>query len=311
MTKAVLTSKVNPAYDDLPEERYHFPSTYLNQIRAAIGDWIVFYEPRRQDIRPDGRGGRQSYFAAARIVSVDPDSHRPDHFYARMSDYLEFDRPVPFRETHGYYENALLKPDGSTNKGAFGRAVRPLPDHEYEAICAAGFSRTLMDDEHSADSAGLGGFAEDWAEFQRPIVEQLVSRRFRDASFRSKVRETYNSTCLITGMGILNGGGRPEIEAAHIRPVGDGHNGPDSIRNGIALCRTVHWMFDRALISFTENFELMVSKDQVPNNVRRLFLPNVAERLPKGSSMQPHPTFLEYHIEQIFKRHTREFDILR
>ena len=33
MAKAVLTTKVDPSYDDLPEERHHFPRTYLNAVR--------------------------------------------------------------------------------------------------------------------------------------------------------------------------------------------------------------------------------------------------------------------------------------
>ena len=41
MVKAVLTTKVSPSYDDLPEVRYHFPKTYLNQMQKAVGDWIV------------------------------------------------------------------------------------------------------------------------------------------------------------------------------------------------------------------------------------------------------------------------------
>ena len=47
MAKAVLTTKVDPSYDDLPEDRYHFPRRYLNAAREALGDWIVYYEPRR------------------------------------------------------------------------------------------------------------------------------------------------------------------------------------------------------------------------------------------------------------------------
>jgi len=41
LAKAVLTTKVDLAYDDLPEERYHFPHTYLRQIEAARGDFVV------------------------------------------------------------------------------------------------------------------------------------------------------------------------------------------------------------------------------------------------------------------------------
>ena len=58
MSKAVLTTKVNPTYDDLPEVRYHFSRTYLGVARAAVGDWIVYYEPRRTSGDPSSRGGR-------------------------------------------------------------------------------------------------------------------------------------------------------------------------------------------------------------------------------------------------------------
>jgi len=47
MGKAVLTPKIDPTYDDLPEVRYHFPRTYLRAIEQAVGDWIVYEEPRR------------------------------------------------------------------------------------------------------------------------------------------------------------------------------------------------------------------------------------------------------------------------
>ena len=43
MAKAVLTTKVEPTYDDLPEERYHFPHIYLGQIEKAVGDWVIYY----------------------------------------------------------------------------------------------------------------------------------------------------------------------------------------------------------------------------------------------------------------------------
>ena len=30
------TTKVDPSYDDLPKDRYHFPRTYLNAVRKAL-----------------------------------------------------------------------------------------------------------------------------------------------------------------------------------------------------------------------------------------------------------------------------------
>jgi putative restriction endonuclease len=82
MTKAVFTTKVTPSYNDLPEERYHFPRTYLNHVQQTVGDYIVYYEPRRPSAELSSRGGRQSYFGVARVESVIEDDALPDHYFA-------------------------------------------------------------------------------------------------------------------------------------------------------------------------------------------------------------------------------------
>src|SRR5262249_6545262 len=140
MSKAIFTTKVSPSYDDRPEEYYHFPSTYLKQARAAVGDHIIYYEPRRSSSEESSRGGRQAYFATARVQGVVEDRARADHYYAVIAEYLSFDHPVPFAEGGFYYEGALQKDDGSTNRGAFGRAVRQIPDIEFDRILKAGFA---------------------------------------------------------------------------------------------------------------------------------------------------------------------------
>ena len=66
-------------------------------------------------------------------------------------------------------------------------------------------------------------------------------------SFPPDRLRAYDARCAITGLKLINGGGRAEVAAAHIRPVEA--NGPDIISNGIALSATAHWMFDRGLIS--------------------------------------------------------------
>ena len=79
MANAVFTTKVNPFYDDLPEFRYHFPSTYLNQIKQAVGDFIIYYEPRRENANLSGRAGRQCYFSTARVVNIEEDKSLSGH----------------------------------------------------------------------------------------------------------------------------------------------------------------------------------------------------------------------------------------
>lgn len=315
MVKAVFTTKVTPSYDDLPERRYHFPRTYLGQAEQAVGDWIVYYEPRRSTADVASRGGRQVYFATARVERIVPDLSRTDHFYAEVSNYLPFVRAVPFATDNLYLETALRKADGSTNKGAFGRAVRVLPDAEYDLIWRAGFGHVvgLEPRERKAPDVSEDAFpplaivaeersgfgAEPALEEERRIVAQMVSRPFRDRAFAAAVKSAYADTCAVTGLKIINGGGRSEVQAAHIRPVAS--NGPDSVRNGIALSGTVHWMFDRGLIAIDEDYGLLIARDRVPDTVGRMLLTDRLIVVPEREELRPHPRFLDYHRRQIFK----------
>jgi putative restriction endonuclease len=300
MSKAVLTTKSSPTYDDLPEERYHFPRAYLNQVQQAVGDFVVYYEPRRSSGEPSSRGGRQAYFAVARVLAVEPDPARTDHYYARIADYLEFDRAVPFRDGVHFYEIALQRDDGKTSKGAFGRAVRPLPEHEFGAILRAGFaSDELLFRSATPVPDMTSGFAEPEADFLRPIVESVVARPFRDQAFTRQVRAAYDNRCAVTGLRLINGGGRPEVQAAHIRPVASA--GPDSVRNGLALSGTAHWMFDRGLLAIDDNLVILTMTRGLPDDVVRLIVPDRRLRVPADSVLQPHRQFLRWHRENVFK----------
>ena len=299
MTKAVFTTKVTPSYKDLPEERYHFPRTYLNYVQQTVGDYIVYYEPRRSSAELSSRGGRQSYFGVARVDSVVEDPALPDHYFAIIdrATYLDFDAAVPFYEGDEYYESALKKDDGSTNKGAFGRAVRLIPDGEFDRILKSGFAPILGDNPTSEVTPP--GFSEPPAPFERPIVEMMVSRPFRERSFMHNVRAAYSNRCAITGLRLINGGGRPEVQAAHIQPVA--LKGPDSIRNGLALSGTVHWMFDRGLISVGDDYKILIAKDHVPDDAVRILNQNGMIKLPKDPTLHPNAHFLKFHRDEVFK----------
>ncbi|MFB6446120.1 HNH endonuclease [Bradyrhizobium tunisiense] len=298
MSKAVLTTKVTPGYKDLPEVRYHFPRTYLNQVRQAVGDYILYYEPRRTTVELSSFGGRQSYFAVARVVELIEDKEKEDHYYARVDDYLDFDRPVPFTEGSHYYERALRKADGSTNKGAFGRAVRLIPDAEFDQILKAGFAPILGEETTQRQSRQFE-ISEPSIPFERPIIEMTVSRPFREKSFMYNVRAAYENRCAMTGLRLINGGGRPEVQAAHIQPVAE--KGPDSVRNGLALSGTVHWMFDRGLISIGDDYKILTAENHVPDDALRLLNQSRSINLPNDPAFYPNALFLKFHRDKIFK----------
>ena len=102
----------------------------------------------------------------------------------------------------------------------------------------------------------------------------------------------------MTGLRLVNGGGRAEVEAAHIRPVSE--RGPDSGRNGIALARTCHWMFERGLLSAEDDGKLLVARRLVPDRVARMLNPDGYVSRPEMASLAPHPQFLRYHREHVF-----------
>ncbi|PKM07978.1 MAG: restriction endonuclease [Gammaproteobacteria bacterium HGW-Gammaproteobacteria-4] len=294
MAKAIFTFSESSAYDDQPELRYHFPRTYLRQVNQTIDDWVLYYEPRRTS-GPSSSSGRQAYFATARVIRVVPDSDRADHYYAYVSDFMEFDRAVAFRKSDRYYESGLVKTDGSTNKGLFGRSVRQIPEKEFQSIIEAGFVREMEPWERTDH------LAEPVVEYVvHPTIERLVSTKFREEAFRRHVRRAYDNRCAVTGLRLINGGGRPEVQAAHIRPVEA--DGPDTVRNGLALTSTVHWLFDRGLISIADDYRILLSPQGLPDDLASLIKPNNQLLVPESSKWRPHPTYLSWHRENRWKR---------
>ena len=135
----------------------------------------------------------------------------------------------------------------------------------------------------------------------RERVSYLSSRIIRDRVFRRTVLRAYGERCAITGLRLINGGGRAEVDAAHIQPVE--RNGPDTVSNGLALSGTAHWMFDRGLISLSDGLEILVStrvNDQ--EGVRALINKNGHAHKPLRDLERPHPHFLQWHRENCFKQ---------
>jgi putative restriction endonuclease len=129
----------------------------------------------------------------------------------------------------------------------------------------------------------------------------LTSRIVRDRVFRKIVLRAYDERCAVTGLKLINGSGRAEVAAAHIRPVEA--SGPDIVSNGIALSGTAHWMFDRGLISFADNLQILVSRQvNDPDSVRSLINKGGRALEPRRASDRPHPHFLQRHRDHCFKQ---------
>lgn len=304
MPFGVFIHRSDSIYDDSPAERYQFPPQYLGRVQSCVGDWVIYLEPRRV---PNTRG----YFAVARVDRVIPDPSAPGMYLALIQDgsYLEFANPVPFSGPDGLVERGLLNEAGAIS-GRAQSAVRPISGADFFRIVTLG----LAEDAELLPRVGevgpvsplpLDRLREERTPYlfeqERDRVLQLTSRPVRDRVFRRVVLKAYDERCVITGLKLINGGGRAEVEAAHIRPVEA--NGPDAIGNGIALSGTVHWMFDRGLISLSDELDILVSRQvNDVDGVRGLINDTGRAFAPARGGDRPHPRFLAWHREHCFKR---------
>lgn len=294
MTKLILLHKADSIYDDEPDVVYDFPKTYLKAITEAVGDWVIYYEPVK--------AGPRGYFAVAKIDQIIPKPGVEGRFLAMIEpgSFLPFDNEVP-RLTDGRpLESALAAEDGSPKAGGAQQlAVRRLPDAEFVTILRRGLPQDLIAQEEQRYDPPGRHLNDGAMTFERPAIERLTSRLYRDVAFRRKVREAYDYRCTVSGLRLRNGGGRPEVQAAHIRPVE--RQGSDSVRNGLALSGTLHWMFDRGLISVAGDHMILVSRNKVPSEVvDRLIRPQGRLWLPQDQRNWPHPENLRWHRENIF-----------
>lgn len=290
-TKGVFVTGTHSLYEDQPKDFYRFPANYLQAARRMVGQWIVYQEPRRA-------GGR-GYFAVAKVERIEPDPATPGMYFAfiEQGSYLDFGTEVPFSFDKLPMERALLNNDGSI-KGSKQLAIRPLSNADFNRIMEIG----LMDPEpelpRMEESEPVPAIVRELEQepFAAPVdrATMLVSRKVRDAKFRRAVLHVYEGRCALTGMRLVNGGGRLETEAAHIMGVGDG--GPDAINNGIALSGTVHWMFDRGLIGLSDGGEILLSsKINDRDTVEKIIYADRLARWPSAARHRPHPHYLTWH----------------
>jgi putative restriction endonuclease len=299
MSFGVFIHRFDSVYNDTPAERYQFPKQYLGRAQACVGDWIVYYEPRKV-------AGTRGYFAVARVERIVPDPSAPDMYLAIIEpgSYLDFANPVLFADAQGMViERGVLNEAGRIS-GRAQAAVRGLSAPDFNRIFDTGFAdaapllpRIDPADAPMAVREERTPFVFDDA---RERVATLVSRVVRDRVFRRIVLRAYDERCAVTGLKLINGGGRAEVEAAHIRSVEA--NGPDIVSNGLALSGTAHWMFDRGLIGLDDDMGILVSRQaNDPDSIRSIINRTGRVLLPQRESDRPHPQFVRWHREQCFK----------
>ena len=292
-SKCVFVIGSHSIYEDEPDRFYRFPQQWLNAATRSVGEWIIYQEPRR--------AGPRGYYAVARVEQIVRDPENPEMYLALImpGSFLEFGRDVLFQFDGLAVERGLLD-DGRLNNGRAIQSIRPISDTDFNRIVAMG----LVEEDDLLPRVDepepvLDRVMEAQQRWEGPIdrATTLVERKLRDRQFRKRIIEAYDCRCALTGMRLVNGGGRAEVQAAHIMSVEAG--GPDTVANGIALSGTVHWMFDRGLISLSNDGDILLSrKINDVDGVIKLLHSDRRASLPANESQRPHQRFLAWHRER-------------
>ena len=295
----VFIHRSDSQYGDLPVSHYQFPKQYLSRAQKCIGSYIVYYEPVSVK---NSRG----YFAVAKVQKIVEDPIEEDMFLAiiQPNSYLEFGESVPFRLNSKLVELGLLDQSGGIS-GRAQSAVRPISNEDFNRIIELGLNSANDILPREDDVLNEEEFHEITPSFEHQVdrarIEQLVSRPVRDRNFRKAVVRAYDATCALTGIKLINGGGRAEVQAAHIKPVE--HNGPDITCNGLALSGTAHWMFDRGLVGLSENLEILISRQSNDRaSIEKIINPTGRLIEPSRAFERPHKDFVAWHRENCFKQ---------
>ncbi len=145
--------------------------------------------------------------------------------------------------------------------------------------------KPLLGDTSSRQTLSLR-VAESTEEYRPERIKRTSSVIRRRTHLAEGVKALYGHHCQVCGIRLETPGGN-YAEAAHIRPLGSGHKGPDEFENLLCLCPNHHVLLDRGAWTVSEDMKL------------------IGTRFPELRLRAEHPValaHLRYHRERIYGR---------
>jgi putative restriction endonuclease len=150
--------------------------------------------------------------------------------------------------------------------------------------------RALWEATQHRRSTSAPALREDGPRYGEPI---LIKPRLGQGAFRLLVTDTYERRCAITRERTL-----PALDAAHIRPYGEG--GEHKASNGLLLRRDIHSLFDTGYVTVTPELRFEVSrriKEEFENGRDYYALHGREVWVPENPTLRPDLTALQWHNE--------------
>ena len=160
---------------------------------------------------------------------------------------------LPVRVIRGSeHDSPYSPPSGYSYDGLY--AVESF----WREIGKSGFRIWRFRLEKIADTTAAGQVvAEESAGYSAPNRREMtVSRIIRDTVQAERIKALYDHRCQMCGVRLECPAG-PYAEAAHIRPLGAPHDGPDTDGNILCLCPNHHVLFDNGAVSVADDLALV------------------------------------------------------
>jgi putative restriction endonuclease len=125
----------------------------------------------------------------------------------------------------------------------------------------------------------------------------------RDARFRIQVVSSYVFTCALTGYSLTTLSNTTIVDAAYIHERCDSLN--DDPKNGLALSKNAHWMFDEGLWSLTDDLRILVAEnaftDWSPDGTSLRDFQGRSLFFRDGCTLRPARNYVAWHREHRFR----------
>jgi putative restriction endonuclease len=215
-------------------------------------------------------------------------------------------------EVHGIDPDKDLTSSGDVHKtalrnggrGGFTKPIwnllkdsQPLKVQSTCILLQSYFSISLSED--IVQSIGL--------DLKAPTNLRIIQDSTRDPKFREDVLRAYGRRCAVCNYDLRIDDSLFGLEAAHIR--WHAYQGPDIVKNGLALCTFHHKAFDRGAFTINDSMKIVVSEHfsgQSPLSTELLIKYHQQEiNHAIRQEYLPADEFVVWHAKNIFRRPAR------
>lgn len=122
-----------------------------------------------------------------------------------------------------------------------------------------------------------------------------IASLFSAVSFRDFIMVGYDNLCAVTGT-VIKYDSYMNLEAAHIKPKS--HGGLFLPNNGMALCRDLHWAFDKGFFTLDDDLCVVVHPEITSEYLNSFNGKKI--RVPSNPFFAPDLDNVHYHRENVY-----------